>query len=194
MSKPKLVPGMGLSDSKYFKSSKGYTYGDDEEFERLKDDYSRVPHQDAPNPVAYTQSKKQLRGGGFELGEKKYIYDKVKAKEAPAAAPMPDSVAEEVEDPNMLVELSGRAAAANAGTTAYEQALLNTQGSAAILGNKGPEQSFKNQYQSNLTDELKAKDPTALATAKAKYQLNDAQAANLQDEFSLNLGSGNMFG
>lgn len=95
MGKPKRVPGMGLSDSKYFESSKGYSYDDNEDFERLEEGYSRVAHQDAPNPVAYTQSKKQLRGGGFELGEKKYIYEKVKPQQEsdpvePEVAPEPD--------------------------------------------------------------------------------------------------------
>ncbi len=100
MSKPKLVPGMGLSDSKYFKNPKGITYGKNDDFEVLKEGYSRVPHQDAPNPVAYTQSKKQLRGGGFEFGEKKYIYDKVNTEPQQASAPvMPEVEPEPIPQP-----------------------------------------------------------------------------------------------
>ncbi len=165
----------------------------------LKEGYTFHPVNEGYEQVSSIKTQKRTGAGkdgtNWEITGEKAIYkDGPSPNAAPAAAPMPDSVAEEVEDPNMLVQLSGRAAAANAGTAAYEQELLNTQGSAAILGNKGAEQSFKNQYQSNLTEELKAKDPTALAAAKAKYQVNDAQAANLQDDFSLNLGSGNMFG
>jgi len=60
-----------------------------EKFGELRDGYSFVPHQDAPDPVAYTQARKGKKGGGFDYGEKRYIYKKVdspkpQAQEAPA--------------------------------------------------------------------------------------------------------------
>ena len=114
MSKPKRV--LGLGNSKYFESPGGpgldtdmgstqYTGGD----ERLKDSYSRVAHQDAPDPVAYTQSKRALKGGGFEYGEKKYIYDKVEDNRTFEAPPVntpteaaPETMPEQVEEPKVI--------------------------------------------------------------------------------------------
>ena len=43
---------------------------------QLKDGYSYVPHQDAPDAVAYTQSRTPQKGGGFKYGEKRMIYEK----------------------------------------------------------------------------------------------------------------------
>jgi hypothetical protein len=51
---------------------------------KLKDGYSRVAHQDAPEPVSFTQTKTAKKGGGFNYGEKQYIYKKVEQKQAPA--------------------------------------------------------------------------------------------------------------
>jgi hypothetical protein len=140
MGKPKLVPGMGLSDSKYFESSKGYTYDDNEDFERLKDGYSRVAHQDAPKPVAFTQSKKQLRGGGFELGEKKYIYEKVDTEPQQVSAPMmpeaaPTPVAQPVPKPDEKVEYSAPVQQAQNLVNEYKSNIMNNSGlSSQIYG------------------------------------------------------------
>lgn len=57
---------------------------------QLKDGYSYVPHQDAPNAVAYTQRKTPQKGGGFKYGEKKMIYKKVDTPAPVTAAPTPE--------------------------------------------------------------------------------------------------------
>ena len=67
--------------------------------------------------------------------------------------------------------------------------LLNKQGTATIGRDSSPEQQYKNAYQGNLTEELKVKDPTTLATTKAKYELADRQGADVADSFQLGLGS-----
>ena len=86
-------------------------------------------------------------------------------------------------------KLSDRAAEASAGTKAYEDVLLNKQGTATIGRDNSPVQEFKNKYQNELTEELKVKDPTTLATTKAKYELADRQGADVADSFELGLGS-----
>lgn len=50
---------------------------------KLKDGYSFVAHQDAPDPVHTSQSKTSRKGGGFTYGEKRHIYKKVETKAAP---------------------------------------------------------------------------------------------------------------
>ena len=148
MGKPNRVPGMGLSDSKYFESSKGYTYDDNEDFERLKDGYSRVAHQDAPKPVAYTQSKKQLRGGGFELGEKKYIYDKVEQKEPTAAEVMPEAapepVAQPLPKPDEKVKFSAPIQEAKSRVSAYKDSIMNNTGISSQVYGSPAEATFNN--------------------------------------------------
>ena len=61
---------------------------------KLKDGYSFVPHQDAPNAVAYTQSRRTKKGGGFDYGEKQYIYEKVDTPTAQAAEATPEPTPE----------------------------------------------------------------------------------------------------
>lgn len=104
------------------------------------------------------------------------------------ALPEPEPEAEADASPE-LYQLSQRAAEANATTKAYEDILLNAQGSSTIGNSKAPEQQYKDAYQDNLTEELRAKDPTALASAKAEYELADKQAADMADSYDLNLGS-----
>jgi hypothetical protein len=100
----------------------------------------------------------------------------------------PEPEAEDVPVDNSY-KLSNRAAEASAGTKAYEDVLLNKQGTATIGRDSGPEQDFKNAYQDKLTEEMKVKDPTTLATTKAKYELADRQGAKVADSFNLGLGS-----
>jgi len=90
------------------------------------------------------------------------------------------------------VTLSNQAAQANAGTSAYEQVLLNQQGTSTIGGSNKPEQAFKNAYQANLTDELKAKAPGALASKMNDIQQSDAQAALTNDDYGLDLAQSGM--
>ena len=99
----------------------------------------------------------------------------------------PEPEAEEPVDNSY--KLSDRAAEASAGTKAYEDVLLNKQGTATIGRDNSPVQEFKNKYQNELTEELKVKDPTTLATTKAKYELADRQGADVADSFELGLGS-----
>lgn len=106
------------------------------------------------------------------------------------AAPTYEEEAEKTKQ-DSPIQLSNRAAEANAGTSAYEQVLLNRQGSAISGGLKKPEQAFKDVYQSNLTEELKAKAPGALADKKNDIQQQDIQAAS-SDDYSLNLGQSEM--
>ena len=68
-------------------ADKGSGLGQDPE---LKDGYSFVPHQDAPEAVAYTQSRRSKKGGGFDYGEKRMIYKKVDTPESEATAPTPE--------------------------------------------------------------------------------------------------------
>ena len=103
-----------------------------------------------------------------------------------------DEVAPEAEEDvpvDNSYKLSNRAAEASAGTKAYEDVLLNKQGTATIGRDSGPVQDFKNAYQDKLTEEMKVKDPTTLATTKAKYELADRQGAKVADSFDLGLGS-----
>ena len=104
---------------------------------------------------------------------------------------VPQAVAEEAEKglpPE--VQLSNRAASANAATQAYENVLLNKQGDATIRGDLRPEQDYKNTYQNNLTEELKAKAPTTLANKRAEIEMADKQKADMNDSYDLNLYSG----
>ena len=114
-----------------------------------------------------------------------YVSHYGKNKEVPLA-PEPEAKADASP---ALYQLSQPTAEANAGTKAYEDILLNAQGSSAIGNSKVPEQQYKDAYQDNLTEELKVKDPTGLASAKAEYELADKQAADMADSYDLNLGS-----
>ena len=102
---------------------------------------------------------------------------------------LPQAVAQEAEQglpPE--VKLSNRAASANAATQAYENVLLNKQGDATIRGDSSAGQDYKNAYQDNLTEELKAKAPTTLANKRAEIEMADKQKADIETDYSLNLG------
>ena len=106
-------------------------------------------------------------------------------------AELPQAVAQEAEQvlpPE--VQLSNRAASANAATQAYENVLLSKQGDSTIRGDSSPVQDYKNAYQDNLTEELKAKAPATLANKKAEIELADNQAQNINAGYALNLGAG----
>ena len=106
-------------------------------------------------------------------------------------AELPQAVAQEAEQglpPE--VQLSNRAESANAATQAYEKHLLNRQGDTTIRGDSSPVQDYKNAYQYNLTEELKAKAPTTFANKKAEIELADNQAQNINAGYALNLGAG----
>ncbi len=90
----KLTGGMYRNRSEYFADVPGPDADKGAKPGQLKDGYSYVPHQDAPDAVAYTQSKTPQKGGGFKYGEKRMIYEKVKAPEQVAAAPVPEPTPE----------------------------------------------------------------------------------------------------
>ena len=98
--KPEYVRGMSGDNAKYFEKGRGHGSDYDKGAnqytgnEKLQKGFSRVAHQDAPDPVAYTQTRTARKGGGFDLGEKQYIYEKVKAPEQVAAAPVPEPTPE----------------------------------------------------------------------------------------------------
>ena len=95
---PELTGGIYRNKNKYFADAPGPDTDKGAQSGQLKDGYSYVPHQDAPDAVAYTQSKTARKGGGFDLGEKQYIYEKVKAPEQVAAAPVPEPAPEPAEE------------------------------------------------------------------------------------------------
>ena len=102
---------------------------------------------------------------------------------------LPQAIAEDAEKAlPPEVQLSNRAASANAATQAYEETLLNKQGDATINGDTGPVQDYKNAYQNKLTEELKAKAPTTLANKRAEIEMADKQKADIEDNYALNLG------
>jgi len=104
----KLTGGMYRNRSDYFADAPGPDTDKGAQPGQLKEGFSRVAHQDAPDAVAYTQTRTARKGGGFDLGEKQYIYEKVKQKEAPAqqaapAAPEPEATAEPKKDKGPIV-------------------------------------------------------------------------------------------
>lgn len=128
MAKPEYVRGMSATNADYFEKGRGhgsdYDKGSNQYTgnEKLQDGYSRVAHQDAPDPVAYTQTRTARKGGGFDLGEKQYIYEKVKQKEAPAQqapTPEPEAPAEPAKDKGP-VELSPEITQAKERVAAYK--------------------------------------------------------------------------
>ena len=114
-----------------------------------------------------------------------WIEDNRKFEAPPATKQVPAS---QPEGPPPEVQLSNRAASANAETQAYEDVLLNRQGHAAINGAFSSVQDFKNAYQNNLTEELRTTAPTTFANKKAEIELADKQKAEIEDSFALNLG------
>ena len=147
---------------------------------QLQDGYSFVAHQDAPDAVAFTQSKKSRKGGGFDYGEKRMIYKKVEQKQAPAQqAPEPEAPAEPAKDKGP-VELSPEVAQAkervanykmdgNAGSTfstsaptetpepdampnsvSFKPAEINTPAYNPNAGNAEQAQGFADKYKLNL--------------------------------------------
>ncbi len=107
--------------------------------------------------------------------------------EAPAAKEEP--VANKPEGPPPEVVLSDRAAQANRAVNAYEQVLANQGDSLFTNNGTSKEQAFKDDYTNNLTEAFKAKDPVTLAAKKAEIELADKQKADIEDSYSLKLGS-----
>ena len=102
MAKPQFIGAGNSSD--YFEKGRGlgsdYDKGANQYTDnlKLKDGYSTVAHQDAPEPIGVHRTKTAKKGGGYDYGEKQYIYKKVKQKEAPAqqAAAEPEKPKEDM--------------------------------------------------------------------------------------------------
>ncbi len=94
-----------------------------------------------------------------------------------------DKPASELENEEAVkaIQLSNRAAEANAYSTAYEKGFLPKQGDDIIKGEKSVAQAFKDDYEVNLANELKDKAPGVLEET--------AQDIKQKDAYSLNLGS-----
>ncbi len=157
---------------------------------QLSDDYS---YEGGPGMVAMGEGLVGATRGAGKDGmvggtETRAIYGKLPEQSAPQQA-TPSPVPEMQDElPPSDIQLSGRAATANAATQAYENVLLNKQGDATINGDSRPVQDYKNAYQNNLTEELKAKAPTTLANKRAEIELADKQKADIETNYSLNLG------
>ncbi len=152
-------------------------------------DYRRAPLADLDQ-----YGEKTSEHGHYELASQyksgkshfRWVEDNRKF-EAPAQEEQAPAPAEESGDA-APIQLSRRAAAADAGTAAYEDVLLGRQGDTTIRNDNRPEQAFKNMYQNNLIDELKAKDPATMASKKAEIEMADKQKADMEDSYALNLG------
>ena len=164
MSRPELVGAMRGNNDKYF--TKGGSPGLDTDKGsnqyvgglQLQDGYSNVAHQDAPDPVAYTQSKTSRRGGGFDYGEKQYIYKKVQQKQAPAtqqssssassasqaAAPAPEPEPEK--DTSMVIQTNEDRASAKERAQTYSQSSFSKKyGQQTIADPVNAPDSFQNE-------------------------------------------------
>ena len=168
--------------------NKGSDFYDD--MGQLSDDYS---YQGGAGMVAMGEGLVGATRGAGKDGmvggtERRIIYGKMpeQAPQQAATAPTPELEVEARTEPN--VELSRRAASANAATSAYEDVYLNRQGDVTINNAQAPVQDFKNAYQNNLTEELKAKAPTTLANKRAEIEMADKQKAEMDNAFELNLG------
>ena len=146
--------GMYRNRSEYFADVPGPDADKGAQPGQLKDGYSFVPHQDAPNAVAYTQRKTPQKGGGFKYGEKRMIYKKVDTP-APtttaAPTPEPEAPAPEPEKERTPIEHSSEVKQAIERVRAYENNILDgTQGSDFKLDESPDAQNFADKYKLNL--------------------------------------------
>ena len=112
--------------------SKYYTDEWDEESGRfkLKDGYSHVASQDAPNPLASMADRSNKKGGGFEYGDSVNIYKKVEQKQSPAQqAPAPEAKPEPDKKPAGPIELSPEIQQAKERVNKYQDSIDGSAGS-----------------------------------------------------------------
>ena len=158
--KAKRTGGIYANRSEYFKKGKDPgLYADKgsahyQGGEELADGYSRVAHQDAPEPVAFTRSRTARKGGGFDLGEKEYIYKKVEQKQAPvtaASTPEPETPAAEPKKERTPIEHSSEVKQAIERVGAYkDNAVDGTQGTDFTTEETPDAQNFADKYKLNL--------------------------------------------
>ncbi len=185
--KPEYVRGMSGDNAKYFEKGRGHGSDYDKGAnqytgnEKLQKGFSRVAHQDAPDPVAYTQTRTARKGGGFDLGEKQYIYEKVKAPEQVAAAPVPEPTPEPAkEQPAAPVTPSNTL-----------QSAINT-----VKANKGRDFSFgtgdRDAERRALTDSFSQKsyDPEAGIASEEAGDFLDDYKLNLKQKLNPNPNGG----
>ena len=150
---------------------------------QLQDGYSFVAHQDAPDAVAFTQSKKSRKGGGFDYGEKRMIYKKVEQKQAPAQqAPAPEPEAPEPEKDKGPVELSPEVAQAKERVNNWKGSIDGTAGS--TFNTNAPTETPEPDAMPNSVSFSPAE------TNTPAYKPNDGnaeQAQNFADKYKLNL-------
>ena len=158
--KAEKTGGLYSNASDYFQKGKSPSLDTDKQNYAgdLQDGYSYVAHQDSPDPVAFTQSKIARKGGGFDYGEKKYIYKRVEPKEAPAQqapttepkAPVPEPKAETIVEPSPEIKQ------AKERVKNYEASIDGSQGS--LFSTDEPQateaepdaQGFADKYKLNL--------------------------------------------
>ena len=89
MYRPKTTGWQGSKKLMHGAVSKYYTDEWDKESGRfkLKEGYSHVAHQDAPDALASMKDRRTKKGGGFEYGDEVNIYKKVDTSTAAQAAP-----------------------------------------------------------------------------------------------------------
>ena len=124
----------------------------------LKDGYSYVAHQDSPDPVAFTQSRVARKGGGFDYGEKKYIYKKVDTPEpvTPAAStPEPEVSASEPAKERTAIEHSDEVKQAKERVGNFKAGLNGAQGSdfSTDDSTEAKAQGLADKYKLNLMEQ-----------------------------------------
>ena len=191
MAKPEYVRGASSTNAKYFEKGRGHGSDYDKGAnqytgnEKLQDGYSRVAHQDAPEPVAFTQTRTARKGGGYDLGEKKYIFKKVKEKKAEApkteAAPEPEvSIPTPVEA--KPIEYSPEVAQAKERVNNWKGSIDGTAGS--TFNTSAPTETPEPDAMPNSVSFAPAETDTPA------YKPNDGnaeQAQRLADKYKLNL-------
>jgi len=170
----------GKFGSKGRQSRDEYFEKDDKGFYQLKDGYEQraVGNSDGDQSaeMVYSNDYDDLENPGdaryfgiYKTPEPRTVTETVYADK-----PAPES--EEIIKP---IQLSSRAADANAYAAAYDNTMLPQQGDATINNDKSVAQAFKNMYELNLTNELKEKAPGTLQNEVANIKQKDAYTLNL---------------
>ena len=152
--------GMYRNRSEYFADFPGPDTDKGAQPGQLKDGYSFVAHQDAPDPVAYTQSKRSRKGGGFDYGEKRMIYKKVDTPApvtAAAPTPEPEVPASEPAKERTPIEHSPEVKQAKERVSNFKASIDGTQGSDFSTDDsaetEAKAQGFADKYKLNLIEQ-----------------------------------------
>ena len=155
---------------------------------KLKEGYSWVPSQSNPDPVFRFSKTTRINKpkDGQKAEYEGYSIYKKDTPPAPVPVPAPVPKPEPTPEPELPIKLSERAAKANAYTDAYERKFLPYKGD-YIFDDQSVEQNFKNQYQTNLTNELKTKYPAVFGEKTEAIKANDKKQLDYSD-YALKLG------